>query len=54
MKKELEAYDVQCAMFAEFCVPKCEAYGKDMGFCTEHKSCGRQPKLSDVMASYKR
>ena len=54
MKKELENHDEQCAMFAKFCVPKCEKYGKDMGFCTEHKSCGRQPKLSDVMASYER
>ena len=34
-----------------FCVPKCEMYGK-YKFCTEHKSCGRSPKLSDIYSIY--
>ena len=54
IRKAVAAHDEQCAMFAEFLVPKCEIYGKNNGFCTEHKSCGRQPKLSTVMETYRK
>lgn len=33
--------------FKEFLKPKCEIH-TDYPFCTENKSCGRHPKLSDV------
>lgn len=39
-----------CPEVAEWMVPKCEKYA-DHPFCTEKKSCGRHPKLSEV---YKR
>ena len=54
MRKAVAAHDEQCAMFAEFLVPKCEAQGKDKAFCTEHSSCGRAPKLAEIMTAYKR
>lgn len=47
MREAVKNYDDQCAMFAEFLVPKCEQYGKDLAFCTEHKSCGRHERLID-------
>lgn len=52
MREAVRAHDEQCAIFAEFLVPKCERYGKDKAFCTEHKSCGRAPKLKDIFDKY--
>lgn len=54
MREVVAAHDEQCAMFAEFLVPKCEAQGKNMSFCTEHSSCGRSPLLKDIMKAYYR
>lgn len=44
MKKCVEA---ECPELANYLVPKCEAH-KEYPFCTEHKSCGRHPKLKDI------
>lgn len=45
-------HDEQCKVFSEFFVPKCEKYGKNLAFCTEHKCCGRHPKLKDIYSAY--
>lgn len=52
IRAAVKEHDEQCAMFAEFLVPKCERYGKNMAFCTEHKSCGKYPKLKDIYSIY--
>lgn len=48
MKQEVQNYDDQCAAFAEYLVPKCERYGKEYAFCTEHKSCKKHPTLKSL------
>lgn len=52
MKKEIENYNEQCKVYSEFLVPKCEKYGKDFAFCTEHKSCNKHPKLDNIYNVY--
>lgn len=52
MLKEIKERDEQCALFATLCGPKCERYGKDVGFCPESKSCGRHPRLVDIIKGY--
>lgn len=52
MLKAVKERDEQCALFASLCGPKCERYGKDVGFCPESKSCGRHPRLVDIMYGY--
>lgn len=47
MKKAVQEHDDQCAMFAKFLVPKCEAGVFPM--CNEHNCCGRAPKAQDVL-----
>ena len=44
MKKAVKE---QYPELAKYLVPKCEIY-EGMPFCTEHKSCGRHPKLKDI------
>lgn len=51
MKKCIEAEYPELAVYL---VPKCEAHGKDLAFCTEHSSCGRAPKLENIMRVYDR
>jgi thymidylate synthase (FAD) len=36
---------------AKYCVPKCEKY-ENKYFCTEMKSCGKHPKLSEIFEIY--
>lgn len=48
MIKAVEEHDSQCAEYAKLCGPKCERFGKELGFCPETKSCGRYPKLKDI------
>ena len=52
MLNAIKEHDDQCAEYAKLCGPKCERYGKDVGFCPEVKSCGRHPRLKDVMEGY--
>lgn len=52
MLKAIKEHDEQCEEYAKLCGPKCERYGKELGFCTEAKSCGRYPKLTDVYNAY--
>ena len=54
MKHAVAEHDEQCAEFAKFLVPKCEAHGLDKAFCTEHKSCGRHATLKEVFEGYKK
>ena len=37
-----------------YLVPKCEKYGKELGFCNESKSrtCGRHPRLKEIFDCY--
>lgn len=51
MKRCVAEYNDECRKFSNFLVPKCQ---KHLGysFCTEHKSCGLAPKLSDVYKSF--
>lgn len=35
---------------AEYLVPQCEV----LGFCTEHKCCGRKPRLEEIKEGYER
>ena len=51
MKQCVEEYDEECRQFSKFLVPKCCAHGQ-FKFCTEHKSCGLAPRLSDVYDAY--
>lgn len=51
MKKAVTERDEECAKFAQFFVPKCYAHSK-YPLCTEHKSCGLAPKLSDIYNAY--
>ena len=51
MKRLVQEYDDECAIFAQFLVPKCFA-NAPMIFCTEHNSCGLAPQLKDVYAAY--
>lgn len=51
MKKCVEEHDEQCAEFAKFFVPKCEAH-IGTPFCTEHSTCGRHPLLKDIYGDY--
>ena len=44
MKEQVLIYSPE---IGEWMVPQCER-NKDYPFCTEHKSCGRHPKLSDI------
>lgn len=39
---------------ADYLVPKCEKYGKQLGFCNESKSrtCGRHPRLEEIFEDY--
>lgn len=53
MKQCVEEYDEECRQFAKFLVPKCCAHAP-FKFCTEHKSCGIAPRLSDVYDAYAR
>ena len=52
MKKSVHDYNEKCAEFSKFLVPKCYANLK-YPFCTEHKSCGLAPRLSDIYKAYK-
>ena len=52
MKKCVEEHDEQCAEFAKFFVPKCEAH-IGTPFCTEHSTCGRHPLLKDIYTHFK-
>jgi thymidylate synthase (FAD) len=52
MLKAVKEHDKQCEEYAKLCGPKCERYGKKLGFCPEAKSCGRHPKLTDIYNSY--
>lgn len=49
MRAAVVQHDDQCAQFAEFLVPKCEKYGKELAFCPEAKSCGRHQRLVDKL-----
>lgn len=51
MKACVAEHNDECKKFSNFLVPKCQ---KNLGypFCTEHKSCGLAPKLSDVYRIY--
>jgi thymidylate synthase ThyX len=51
MKACVAGYNDECKKFSSFLVPKCQ---KCLGypFCTEYKSCGLAPKLSDVYKAY--
>lgn len=40
------AIEEQYPELSEYLVPKCEKYTQH--FCTEHKSCGRNPTLKDI------
>lgn len=51
MKKCVEEYDEECAELAKMFVPKCQIHAP-YNFCTEHKCCGRAPKLKDVYQAY--
>lgn len=42
-----------CSQLAVYLVPKCERYGKDYGFCTENKGCGRNPSIDEFFVAYK-
>lgn len=54
MRDEIIKHDEQSARIAETAfVPKCEKYGKDCAFCTEHKSCGKYPKLKNIFEGYR-
>lgn len=46
-KKMKEQVAIYSPVIANWMVPKCEKFEK-YPFCTEHKSCGRHPKLSEV------
>ncbi len=48
----IKNHDTQCAKFAELCGPKCQKYGKDVAFCPEEHSCGRAPRLRDIIDTY--
>ena len=52
VKAMVEEVAKACPEFAAFLVPKCEKYGKDKGFCTEHSSCGRHPKLKEIFLDH--
>lgn len=52
MLKAVKEHDSQCEEYAKLCGPKCERYGKELGFCTEKDSCDRYPQLKDVMEGY--
>ena len=45
------AIEEQYPELSEYLVPKCEKYTQH--FCTEHKSCGRNPTLKDIFGSDK-
>ena len=47
IKEEVEKQDER---LASLLVPTCER----AGFCSEHKCCGRKPKLEDVLENYKK
>jgi len=51
MKACVAGYNDECKKFSSLLVPKCQ---KCLGypFCTEYKSCGLAPKLSDVYKAY--
>ncbi len=51
MKQCVEEYDEECRKFSKYLVPKCCAHAP-FKFCTEHKSCGIAPRLSDVYDAY--
>ena len=44
--------------FEPYLVPKCEKYGKELGFCMETKQrrealkCNRHPRLEDIFDFY--
>ena len=40
--------------FEPYCVPKCEKYGKNLGFCMESpkRTCGKHPRLVDIYDIY--
>lgn len=42
-----------CSQLAVYLVPKCERYGRKYGFCTESKSCDRNPTLDEVFVTYR-
>lgn len=47
IKKEVEQKDER---LASLLVPSCEVHG----FCTEHKCCGRKPKLEEIKEGYEK
>lgn len=49
MLQAVKEHDSQCEEYAKLCGPKCERYGKNLGFCTEEKSCGKHPKLKNII-----
>lgn len=51
-KKMKECVEEKCPEFAKYLVPKCEKYGLDMAFCTEHNTCGRHPTLKKIFDDY--
>jgi len=48
MKECVKNYNKECSEFSELLQPKC---GR-LHYCPEHKSCGREPKLSQLLDSY--
>jgi thymidylate synthase (FAD) len=52
MLKAIKEHDSQCEEYAKLCGPKCERYGKELSFCPEAKSCGRHPRLKEIMEDY--
>ena len=44
----------QVPKFEPYCVPKCEKYGKQLGFCMESpkRTCGRHPRLVDIYDAF--
>ena len=50
-KRCVAEHDEECAQFAKYLVPKCCIHAP-YTFCTERKSCGIAPRLSDVYKAY--
>ena len=50
MAAAVKEHDEQCADFAKFLVPKCEAKGLEFAICPEAKSCKERhhPRLKDI------